>query len=1236
MPSRNNGFRIFLGLDIAQLRKGMTQAQLAVSNFGKTLTRDGAARLQQFSRNADRLGRSLRSSVTLPIVAAGTAAAKFALDYETGLTKVSTLTGLARSEVDKLGESLLQVSSRSSVGVDQLTSALLVAVSAGFRGQEALEITESAARLASIGFGELDTITRALTVTVENYGAAGVNASRASDILLATAQQGNFDVTQLADVFGRLLATANALDVPINSVAANFAALTRATGSATESQTQLSAILLAFLKPAAQATRALDEIGFSVAEVREQLAEDGLYPVLKRITEGLLAAGIDLSKVFGRAQALAGVAALTNEASTVPQVLNEISNSVGEVNDQYLIWSETSEGKLKLALADTRNSAISLGQTVLPALAGVLSEVSDGVSGAATAFTDLTPATQKAVLSITAIAAGAPLALTALASLAKGVLALRKSFILASVAQTGFVAALASPLGLTIAAGAAVVGIGAFINTLDDSEPTFVKTIGIVEQLTEAFLANSKAANSVTGNLQNLLQLTPADRAGLEAIQSREEILRQQIDAQRQQSGRGDLFNARTFRGVEQLRELALSEADAERAVGSFQTLIDDLVSRPEDNPELLRQRDLDLTNFSFFADFARIFTDEGRLLRDLPAFESILSSLRNNISSAETQADLDEARQVAQEQVESIFEIYRGDTINISETESQIRNVLPALFAELNNVGDASLRAIVAQAELTQRYDLAVPKILALADTHRVQFEIIEATNNVTKQNIDLLDDQSEASVSATNALNAQTQATNRIVTAQKSLRSVLGLDTQILQGEEALQALFLSQQEAAILTLGNELNIDPESGLLDEYNQATIDALQAWFADIDRYAQSLGRGGEFAGVEALIAEQLANLTALEGALPDATYRRLIDRLDAIRRSALAPDAQVGGTTIVEQAAEQGALAGQAFQKNFAANHDLNNIPIMIDQASLRLANSTIAEFFAGKELPIFFALNPVFNQLTLREAEETLRQWVTYGAADAGTLGLDVEVDVASIIADVNNVIEVLNQRRHEILLGIDKEYFERNLASLIDSGTLNSLVTNISSGTNNSGTNISSGTNNVGSNNSFTDPEGLGTGNNGGSGRSERVAEYRARILAEANAVAAEAERLRNQAASGRETNSQRIARERRENELRRISADRDRRARLLDNNPSALGLAMGGIVTRPVLSLIGEGREPEAVVPLSRAAEFGFNRSNSNVTINVNGNFYGDEESFRDLVIDELRTHTRLNGVGSVRT
>jgi len=71
--------------------------------------------------------------------------------------------------------------------------------------------------------------------------------------------------------------------------------------------------------------------------------------------------------------------------------------------------------------------------------------------------------------------------------------------------------------------------------------------------------------------------------------------------------------------------------------------------------------------------------------------------------------------------------------------------------------------------------------------------------------------------------------------------------------------------------------------------------------------------------------------------------------------------------------------------------------------------------------------------------------------------------------------------------------------------------------------------------------------------------------------------------------------------------------------------AVGLASGGIVTRPTLAMIGEGGSPEAVIPLNKLNSFG------NITVNINGGNYLSEEAAEqmgDLIIEKLKLQMKL--------
>jgi hypothetical protein len=69
----------------------------------------------------------------------------------------------------------------------------------------------------------------------------------------------------------------------------------------------------------------------------------------------------------------------------------------------------------------------------------------------------------------------------------------------------------------------------------------------------------------------------------------------------------------------------------------------------------------------------------------------------------------------------------------------------------------------------------------------------------------------------------------------------------------------------------------------------------------------------------------------------------------------------------------------------------------------------------------------------------------------------------------------------------------------------------------------------------------------------------------------------------------------------------------------------GLAEGGIVTSPTLAMIGEGGEPEAVIPLSQLDRFG---GGGGINITINSTVADDR--LGDVIVNALRQYNRRSG------
>jgi hypothetical protein len=77
------------------------------------------------------------------------------------------------------------------------------------------------------------------------------------------------------------------------------------------------------------------------------------------------------------------------------------------------------------------------------------------------------------------------------------------------------------------------------------------------------------------------------------------------------------------------------------------------------------------------------------------------------------------------------------------------------------------------------------------------------------------------------------------------------------------------------------------------------------------------------------------------------------------------------------------------------------------------------------------------------------------------------------------------------------------------------------------------------------------------------------------------------------------------------------------------PDIPELAQGGIVTGPTLAMIGEGREPEAVIPLSKLASMGFGGGGPTINITVTS-------ADPNAVVAALQRYVRMSGPVPVTT
>jgi len=377
---------------VGSFNAGITQMNRKIHLFGSTAKSTGR-QAGGISKSIDRLGNSItnvgRSAlragismsflVTAPVVAGFAAATNAAINFETELTKISTLAGIptdlilnTRDAILGLGDSANGLGLAIETGTDavELASAAYFIYSSGVRdAATANSILEQSAKASAIGLGETEVIAQALTSVIGAYSLSADQAAGVTDTLLVAIQRGKAEADQFAGSLSKVLPLAASLGIEFDEVASFIATYTIGGATAAEATNGLRRALIALLNPTQSAKDALAAIHTSAELVVQQIGEQGLEPTLFALRRDLDALGIPLINVFGRIEGLNAVLFNTGPAADLyVENTQAIANANGALERSFETVQLTTGFQLAQLKASFQVLGITIGSIFLPAI----------------------------------------------------------------------------------------------------------------------------------------------------------------------------------------------------------------------------------------------------------------------------------------------------------------------------------------------------------------------------------------------------------------------------------------------------------------------------------------------------------------------------------------------------------------------------------------------------------------------------------------------------------------------------------------------------------------------------------------------------------------------------------------------------------------------------------------------------------------------------------------------------
>jgi TP901 family phage tail tape measure protein len=389
--------------DINRFTRDINNARVSGQNFatdiGDTMTAAGKGVIS--------LGSTMTKYLTLPLVGAGVAVFNLGKDFESEMSHITGLVGIAKTQVDAWGADILKLAPELGKAPKELAAGLYYVTSSGLSGAAAMDALTQSAKASAAGLGETQSIANLVTSAINAYGTANMDATKATDILVAAVREGKADAPEFAASLGQVLPIASTMGVKFAEVAGAVAVLTRNGLDAAESTTQIKGILSGLIKPAKGAEDALNDMGTSSAKLRKQIKEEGLLATLQELNTLTKKYGDDaLADVFPNIRAFSGALSLANlNSEENRRIIDACTNSTGMLDDAFKAASDTLDFKWNQTLSKGQTTAISLFDVLKAKLIPVFDTIISVLDFVIAKWQGLSSSMQNIILVISGVAA---------------------------------------------------------------------------------------------------------------------------------------------------------------------------------------------------------------------------------------------------------------------------------------------------------------------------------------------------------------------------------------------------------------------------------------------------------------------------------------------------------------------------------------------------------------------------------------------------------------------------------------------------------------------------------------------------------------------------------------------------------------------------------------------------------------------------------------------------------------
>ncbi len=304
-----------------------------------------------------------------------------AMSNETAFAKASTL---LTGDIEQFRGDLEEISDFTGKTIADLSESMYSALSAGVEQEKVLDFVKKSVKLAKGGFTETATAIDVVTTAINAYHMEMDEAEHIQDVLITTQNKGKTTVGELASSMGKIIPTAQSVNVEFDQLGAMYATVT-ANGVATaEATTYLNGMINELGSSGSTAEKAMMAATEGTTLAGKKFSEISamgydVTDVLKLMSDEAAKSGQSLADMFSSSEASKAANILLSNMQGFKDNIEAMANSTGAAEHAADIMMDTTAEKVQIAKNQIDNLTTSIAQSLLPVIGEAAEEVSEAL-----------------------------------------------------------------------------------------------------------------------------------------------------------------------------------------------------------------------------------------------------------------------------------------------------------------------------------------------------------------------------------------------------------------------------------------------------------------------------------------------------------------------------------------------------------------------------------------------------------------------------------------------------------------------------------------------------------------------------------------------------------------------------------------------------------------------------------------------------------------------------------------